>query len=161
LYFAVETIDITGGLGVYDPDIAKVYATESGFDIVHMVQGLLRDAALVSAVDPISETCRASNSCTSYLISGAYNTVRPLPFMIQSDNAPSFTVFNAPAYQLDFWDPPADLAFQKHECSTYGAPFNGSDAFVLCNAQSGDNNQFAGGIGIHEPKRQCEDLLTY
>ncbi|KAF2499710.1 hypothetical protein BU16DRAFT_558019 [Lophium mytilinum] len=144
LFFPVEAMDVTAGLGIYDPNLAKIYATESSFQTIPMVQGLLSDTTIVHRVDPISESCRATNSCTSYLISGAYNTVRPLPFTTRSDDAPSFKIYNAPAYQIDMWDPPSNLSFGKTDCSTYGGNFNGSQGLALCNAKSKENELVSG-----------------
>jgi hypothetical protein len=123
VYFPIRTMDVSGGLAVYDPRIATLAAVWKP-EISKLVQFMLRDRSVTMEIDPISNACKKSKSCMSYLIAGPYMTVAPWPFTVEDDSVDGFRLENAPFYQVelwDTWDTNHDLVFNPPtDCTIYG-----------------------------------------
>jgi hypothetical protein len=142
-------MDVSGGLAVYDPRIATLAAVWKP-EISKLVQFMLRDRSVTTEIDPVSNACKKSKSCKSYLVAGPYMTVAPWPFTVEDDSVDGFQLENAPFYQVelwDTWDTNRDLAFNKPtDCTIYGG-LNATVEYstLLCLAQQSPEGLLAAG----------------
>ena len=124
LFFGVRSMNVSAGLGLFDPSIANAARPVIAPIVSRFIQVMLQDRSLSWPVDPIDNICKATKNCTSYLIAGPYSIVSPWPFpkANESLNTAGFRVKNAPYYQVDMWDAsPETLAIsQSKNCVIYG-----------------------------------------
>ncbi|ORY15112.1 hypothetical protein BCR34DRAFT_188905 [Clohesyomyces aquaticus] len=120
--FPVRTVDVSGGVAMYDPRLATTYRPVAGIYAWRYVQTMLQDRALSWPVDPVSEACKSNKTCKSYLLAGSSETVGPWPFSIEAKGIDSFRLRDAPVYQIELWEPvPDTLVFsESRDCSLYG-----------------------------------------
>jgi hypothetical protein len=123
IYFPVRTMDVTGGLAVYDPRIATG-GTVWRPEISKLAQNMLRDRSVTAEIDPVGNACKSSSSCKSYLIAGPYMTVVPWPFTVEDESVDAFRLEDAPFYQVELWDTldkNPNLTFDRlKDCTIYG-----------------------------------------
>ncbi|KAF2477512.1 uncharacterized protein BDR25DRAFT_299433 [Lindgomyces ingoldianus] len=149
VYFPVRTLDVSGGLALYDPGLASTYRSMSSVYTSRFAQNMLKDRSISWPMDPISESCKTNSSCTSYLLAGPSLTTAPWPFaFIEGDAADGFRLEDASFYQVDLWDPaPNTLTFsESRDCTLYG----GLDSYYefsmdICLAQQSPDGLLAAG----------------
>lgn len=145
-------MDVSGGLAVYDPQIATS-STAWKPEISKLVQFMLRDRSVTTEIDPVSNMCKSSKSCKSYLIAGPYMTVVPWPFTVEDDSVDGFRMENAPFYQVELWDTldtNPDLVFNRlNDCTIYGG-LNADEEYstLFCLAQKSPEGLLAAGTYI-------------
>jgi hypothetical protein len=116
--------NVSAGIGAYEPDAAAAYQDAARIELPYLVESLFRDASFTYPLPAISRDCKAARgNCSSFLLSGGMQSVKPLPFI--SDNflpieAPFYTVESMPSYHIDFWDGPETNVWKAEECHTYG-----------------------------------------
>ncbi|KAH7076169.1 hypothetical protein FB567DRAFT_583288 [Paraphoma chrysanthemicola] len=123
VYFDERDMLVSGGLGLYNPDLATLFKTPAGPDIARFAQIMLQDPAISKEVDPVDSDCKKSKTCKSYLLAGPYRTVQPWPFTLESEKLGAFRLHNAPFYQVDMWsvEGEPELIFNAtSECILYG-----------------------------------------
>ncbi|KAH7063791.1 hypothetical protein BKA63DRAFT_182460 [Paraphoma chrysanthemicola] len=123
VFFDDRNMLVSGGLGLYNPDLATLFKTPAGPDIARFAQIMLQDPAISKEVDPVDKECKASKTCKSYLLAGPHRTVQPWPFTEESKDLGAFRLHNAPFYQVDMWsiEDETKLYFNgTSECSLYG-----------------------------------------
>lgn len=114
---------VSGGLGIYNPELATQFETAVGPDIARLAQIMLRDPSISWPVEAADSVCEASKTCASYLLAGPYRTVQPWPFSVETDDLDGFRLHNAPFYQVDMWTVKGEpeLVFNEtEECNLYG-----------------------------------------
>jgi len=153
-YQPAEWTPITGGIGLYDPNLAT--PASDGPSLSSYVLGILSDYTKTYQATPISQDCQESSSCSSYLILGGVWTVSPWPFRILNDTSlTSYITKDGPAYQIDFWDAPRGIKWGTDVCTIFG-PQNST--FQLCVSSyntSGINDQLVAG------KTQSSDSIKH
>lgn len=92
---------LSGGLGIYNPDLANQFKTAAGPDISRLAQMMLRDPSIFWPVESADPACKRSKTCTSYLLAGPYRTVQPWPFTDETEDLYGFRLHNAPFYHVD------------------------------------------------------------
>ncbi|KAG9229454.1 hypothetical protein BJ875DRAFT_488901 [Amylocarpus encephaloides] len=130
-YEAVEWTPISGGLGVFDPNLII-----QGYDnakVTDIVTRILQDPAQSIETTPIDEVCKSSRSCSALLLTGGLNNISPWPYGQTKDPALTFYIVkDAPGYQVDVSVPDEgeNLQFNPEYCALYGVDLN--NAFQLC-----------------------------
>lgn len=97
--------------------------------------GILKDSTVTASVNPVNPDClKAGDSCSGYLLSGGLLLVTPWPFRQNSDKTLTrYMVRDAPAYQIDVWDAPAEnITWASGACKIYGS--DDQTAFQLCSS---------------------------
>tara|TARA_R110002003_G_scaffold274_3_gene18015 strand:- start:268 stop:780 length:513 start_codon:yes stop_codon:yes gene_type:complete len=123
LFFNTRSMTVSGGLGIYNPDLATLFKTAVGPDISRLAQMMLRDPSIIREIDAVDNDCKASETCKSYLIAGPYRTVQPSPFTVEMEDVDAFRLHHAPFYQVDMWnvEQESELYFNRtSECNLYG-----------------------------------------
>jgi hypothetical protein len=114
---------VSGGLGLYDPNLATIVKTIVGPDISRLAQTMLQDPSITQEIDAVDNDCKASETCKSYLIAGPSRTVLPWPFTLEMEGVDAFRLHDAPFYQVDMWnvEQESELYFNRtSECNLYG-----------------------------------------
>jgi hypothetical protein len=135
LDFPVRWQLISGGNGVFDPRLGDVFKQTSGPYLGSLFLYMLRDTSISIPVNPVTEGCSAE-SCISYLLPGGIGNVQPWPTFetLETKAATNYVVQRAPGYQLDFWEPQADISWSTGSCRIYGT---NSSALQLCMQTAG------------------------
>lgn len=103
----------------------------SGPSVSSLVLFLLRDTTISFQIDPVTDDCRSSDSCTSFLLPGGLKAVAPWPYKEAADKSlTAYITKDAPAYQIDVWDVPDVFSWASDDCRIYG--IDNTAAFQLC-----------------------------
>lgn len=147
VFFPIRTMDVSGGLGIYDPRIATLALVWKP-EISKLVQSMLRDRSISWPIDPVSNECKSNDSCTSYLIAGPYQTVAPWPFTVEHNDVDGFRLYDAPFYQVELWDASPNLTFsESKDCTLYGGlDAVGDYSMIICLAQQSSEGLLAAGM---------------
>ncbi|KAF2795591.1 hypothetical protein K505DRAFT_360050 [Melanomma pulvis-pyrius CBS 109.77] len=125
VFFPIRTMDVSGGLGIYDPRIATLGLVWKP-EISKLVQSMLRDRSISWPIDP---------------------TVSPWPFTVEHSDVDGFRLYDAPFYQVEFWDASPNLTFSKSkDCTLYGGfDASGDYSMIICLAQQSSEGLLAAG----------------
>ncbi|KAF2112668.1 hypothetical protein BDV96DRAFT_633921 [Lophiotrema nucula] len=147
VFFPIRTLDISGGIAEFDPELAPTFHTVLGPSIARYVQTMLQDRSVTWPVKPISKDCRKEKTCESYLIAGPYQAISPWPFTAEKDKLEAYRVYDAPFVQVDLWYPPPSLTFsESRDCTLYGGANATSDySLILCIAEQSTDGRLAAG----------------
>ncbi|KAK0648082.1 hypothetical protein B0T16DRAFT_455587 [Cercophora newfieldiana] len=132
---------VSGGIGIFNSSL--VIQQIDGPKISNLVYSALQDPRFSTPADPISEDCKSSPNCTSYLMSGGLTTISPFPYLLRDPHLPAYTAQNVPSYQIDAWDlTETPIAFKGSECQLFkGVPSSDaiSQGFYLCAKDESDS----------------------
>lgn len=142
-YIPVNWTAISGGLGIYDPSM--VSQGISGPWVTGLVLFLFQDTTMSLQTDPITDDCKNSDSCTSFLFPGGLGAVSPVPYRESTDKSlTAYVIKDAPAYQIDTWDVPDIISWASNDCHIYGS--DNETAFQLCiSSYNGHADQLVAG----------------
>lgn len=147
MYWPISFSPISGGMGVFDPQLVHIFEEGSGPYISSLVQSLLRDPATALPVRPINPLCNNSTfSCSSYLLSGGVVSVSPWPFNITSPDESDYIVQNGPSYQIDFWRETSPITWLSTSCHVYGTNAAGLQLCIQNSTDAGTRGQLVSGI---------------
>ncbi|RAO68327.1 uncharacterized protein BHQ10_004339 [Talaromyces amestolkiae] len=145
LYFPTQFSPISGGMGVFNTSLIRVFQEASGPVISALVQNILRDPSISYVTQSVSSSCKASDaSCSSYLLPGGVQTVSPWPVNSTAPELSAYVVEGGPSYLLEFGSLSADVSWNSDACKIYASTFASKTIpLQLCiqNATSSEMNE--------------------
>lgn len=116
------TFEVSAGIAAYQPAAAATSLDAARIRVPLLVQNMLQDTTKSLPADAVSDACRAVESnCTSTILSGGLQNVKPWPNFRAETSAKFMIIDNVPSYQFDVWSFDA-TGFQADNalCEVYG-----------------------------------------
>ncbi|KAK3341855.1 hypothetical protein B0T25DRAFT_585953 [Lasiosphaeria hispida] len=154
-YLASNWTTVSGGIGVFDPSL--IFQQIQGPSVSNYVFTILRDQTFSKLTDPVTDDCKTSPACVSYLLTGGLTTLAPLPFL-QANVAEqtAYIAEDVPSYHIDAWDlMRSPTNFSGSGCRLYGATDANLQGFYLC-AKNDDNGAIVTGYAPCGLAKDCQ-----